>query len=129
MGKKNFNKTYKKMAKDFTKDDETGMMKRQIDSLIFSNEDFINERTIKELLNNQSLPDRENPNSNKYEICEIDFIKKHESQLNIVIKNLKKFQYNDDLPEHKNNRYYGPVLIRNEKSVYIGQMNYSIREG
>ena len=117
------------MAKDFTKDEVTGMLKRQIDNLIFTHEDFINERTIKELLINQSLKDRENPDSKKYEICEIDFVKRHESQLNIVLKNLKSFSYNDDLNEHKANRYYGPVIVNNEKSVYVGQMRNSIREG
>ena len=117
------------MAKHFTKDEATGIMKRQIDSLIFTNEEFINERTIKELVLNQGLPDRENPNSDKYEICQIDFVKKHESQLNIALKNLKKFEYNDDLDSHKANRYYGPVLDKNEKSVYVGQMNNSIKEG
>jgi hypothetical protein len=101
----------------------------EMDQIIFKNDFFINERTIKDLLINQKQSDREPPPSSKYTLCEVDFITKPDSHLERLLKHMKPFKYNDDLDLHKDNRYHGPLYVLAENSVYVGQMNSDVREG
>lgn len=99
----------------------------EIDEYIKFSDTLINDPKIKDLL--ISGKRSQNPNMNKYSEAEYKLVPMKNSVFESLEKVLKPFVFDDDREDDVDNQYYGPQLLIEESSIYVGQMNHDIREG
>ena len=92
-----------------------------VDAFIMEHDVMINDKTIKNLLINQSA-NRTNPDENKFVECNVEFSKKENSIFDGLLKNIRPFNYTDERDEDKELEFYGPLYVLSENSIYVGQV-------
>lgn len=99
-----------------------------LDPVIIEDDRFISDQKIRQLVRDSVISS--NPNPAKYSEVQLKFEPQKKLNYAAAKETIQAFEYDSKFEgKFKANRYYGPLLVKSESSVYVGQMIGDKREG
>ena len=99
-----------------------------VDELLIKEPKLVSDSRIKNILTSNQFFGK-NPNPDKYSPCTIQFAHFPKSVLQSVLKNVTEFDYDQDKSTSSEGQIVGPLIVKHESSLYIGEFKGDIREG